>query len=676
MALQKRLDYGFNGYEAPAVPRATRTTRRRTKFQRRVQDDQMCAIDLLATLAGKFFFQDKGNPTMPSDASTDKDQHGFVEGCQDSDKPLKDELFYKQSFDNNHFPHFSSQTNKQNCPLNELQNHEIDVHLGNASVIISSCSSERLVSEKLVDAKCPNKMKNFTSKDILGSSGHPVVNCCKLDGESKTNKLKDKLHKLEKVSIDLGTKMCGFEDPPTEKPPTRISLGSKAKLSKYVDIFSYSSLPKGCDNVSAVRRDDDENFSGSTHPCTKTKSFMPVTGIHGRRLRKLLSCKYSKIAQELKNDTLASSDETLKPTYSSKKNYYKRQRSQMNIPFKKRKQFHCSSVSNSSGFIRSADIYYSPESDCGIPVLESPLGCRRGDPVNIRIKSFTVPELFIEIPETATVGSLKRTVMDAVTTVLGGGLHVGVVLQGKKVRDDSKTLLQAGISHDNQLDALGFTLEPNVSQRLPPLHASTSHSLIRYPSNPAVTHQRTRGISDMLIDHQVTSLGNHVESEHDSAPSLINKAKEKSTVDSKPLISFPEMSKDEKVMIPVVQKSKPSEILQRRIRRPFSVDEVEALIQSVEKLGTGRWRDVKCHAFGNVDHRTYVDLKDKWKTLVHTAGISPRQRRGEPVPQDLLDRVLKAQAYWSQHQTKQHHKTNLLDQGLPIGPGYVHGITA
>ncbi|KAH6757692.1 telomeric DNA binding protein 1, partial [Perilla frutescens var. hirtella] len=94
----------------------------------------------------------------------------------------------------------------------------------------------------------------------------------------------------------------------------------------------------------------------------------------------------------------------------------------------------------------------------------------------------------------------------------------------------------------------------------------------------------------------------------------------------------------------------------RRTRRPFSVGEVEALVGAVEKLGTGRWRDVKMGAFEDADHRTYVDLKDKWKTLVHTAGISPHQRRGEPVPQELLDRVLSAHSYWSQHQSKQHGK--------------------
>lgn len=97
-------------------------------------------------------------------------------------------------------------------------------------------------------------------------------------------------------------------------------------------------------------------------------------------------------------------------------------------------------------------------------------------------------------------------------------------------------------------------------------------------------------------------------------------------------------------------KSKGSEVGQRRMRRPFTVGEVEALVGAVEQLGTGRWRAVKTLAFDSIDHRTYVDLKDKWKTLVHTASISPQQRRGQPVPQELLDRVLLAQAYWSQQQ--------------------------
>lgn len=53
--------------------------------------------------------------------------------------------------------------------------------------------------------------------------------------------------------------------------------------------------------------------------------------------------------------------------------------------------------------------------------------------------------------------------MEALSAILGGGVRVGVLLRGKQVKNDNETLLQSGISHDNQLDALGFMLEPICS---------------------------------------------------------------------------------------------------------------------------------------------------------------------------------------------------------------------
>lgn len=67
--------------------------------------------------------------------------------------------------------------------------------------------------------------------------------------------------------------------------------------------------------------------------------------------------------------------------------------------------------------------------------------------------------------------------MEAVNAILGGGLRVGVLLQGKKIRDDNKTLLQTGISRENELDALGFSLEPNTSQNPAPLRADSPRML-------------------------------------------------------------------------------------------------------------------------------------------------------------------------------------------------------
>ena len=54
--------------------------------------------------------------------------------------------------------------------------------------------------------------------------------------------------------------------------------------------------------------------------------------------------------------------------------------------------------------------------------------------------------------------------MDAVTSILGEGVHVGILVQGKKVRDDNKTLVQTGISQDEKHNNLGFILEPKHPQ--------------------------------------------------------------------------------------------------------------------------------------------------------------------------------------------------------------------
>lgn len=57
--------------------------------------------------------------------------------------------------------------------------------------------------------------------------------------------------------------------------------------------------------------------------------------------------------------------------------------------------------------------------------------------------------------------------MEAVMTIIGGGVRVGVVVKGKKVRDDNRTLRQTGISCKENLGKLGFVLEPNSSQASP-----------------------------------------------------------------------------------------------------------------------------------------------------------------------------------------------------------------
>ncbi|KAB2089307.1 hypothetical protein ES319_A03G053100v1 [Gossypium barbadense] len=687
MELQKRLDYGFNGYQVPATPRATRSARKRVSFKKRVEDNRISAFDLLATVAGKLLLDKESTPVFSNTSSAEDpskvEKNTVKEERWDGSQSSKLEICDQYSNDREFIvSQLVSQTNDlRSCSFRESPSLKNDTHFGLTSVVTTSDCSERSGVLKLMNGKIKNETgclpcKVETGPFLCGASGGRI----KLEFENK-GPIHEELDRTDKLSIREVADTCPLEDPVVVdgKPPLLVSSDSSGKTHSYGFNNYLSSFPGKRDDLKVVSRDDDEKSSRCTYLGPIKKPFRPTPLIGDRRIRKTMTSKYLKVAPRLNDVTLSNSDENLKSAYCDR-SAYKRIRSERNYPFKKRKFLHYSSVSNSDGGISSEGISDSPEQSINgnasgvYPKMRGVTGespsladqrksfHSRDSHVKFRIKSFRVPELFIEIPESATIGSLKRTVMEAVTAILGGGLRIGVLLQGKKVRDDNKTLLQTGISRDNQMDALGFSLEPNPSQTFPshcpggsPLTfpCDMPLPLARYPATPGLVARVTH---DPSYEPHMPNLGHFVESDHDSAPSPTDMSLDKSTTDSKALVAVPAISVEALDVVPAHRKSKQSEVVQRRIRRPFSVAEVEALVQAVEKLGTGRWRDVKLRAFDNAKHRTYVDLKDKWKTLVHTARISPQQRRGEPVPQELLDRVLTAHAYWSQQQAKQQLK--------------------
>lgn len=647
MVLNRRLEYGFNGYQVPAMPRGTRSARRRNSIKKNGEDNKMHAFDLLATLAGKLLVGNSSSSSS-SNSSTKKDQFpvtdstGIEEGCHNQCKQLELQL----------------------CDQGSCGRSMLDSQLESQQHEDPKLSLEDIQHPVIGSTDCSERLGTDEDKRNDETSGHAVLGTLmstdsKLEDDTQ-NEIKVEQLYSEKPPNDNGAVMYSLREPVVwdAKPLTQVSLesGAAASFPENKDCISLDCLSPAR-NVEVVGRDDDEKSSGCTHPIPIKKSFRHIGD---RRIRKVWASRHWKVHPR--------TGVNFKADYKDKSSYYKRQRSQRNYPFKKRKFFDIDFESYSDKEISSNATVYPPENH-----TDGDVSAKRKSPpasgqhlsyqstdshVKLRIESFTVPELLIEIPETATIGSLKRAVMEAVSGVLGSELRVGVLLQGKKVGDDSKTLLQTGISHDNQLSSLGFALEPDplytsaspkVSSLFP---CDVSQPLIRYPTGPNDSQERTH---DTLPEHQETNLPIVVENDCDLATSPVGVLKKGST-QSKALIPVSSMNVEALAVVPVHRKSKRSEFAQRRIRRPFSVTEVEALVQAVEKLGTGRWRDVKLRAFDSAKHRTYVDLKDKWKTLVHTARISPQQRRGEPVPQELLDRVLTAHAYWSQHQAKQQLK--------------------
>ncbi|KAK4408594.1 Telomere repeat-binding protein 5 [Sesamum angolense] len=559
-----RLEYGFNGYQVPPTPRAARSVRRRCLFKSKAGNRQLCAFDLLATVADKILL-DTGRSPPSVNTSPGREQQAIVVSSVEKEEKNEAQPFGEKSFDRDCY--------ERNFLFTELVSEAPNLKICSNELV---CAQNDAISTGITTPDCSEK---------VGSAEQLVDDDCKL--------------------------RLGISSPTVDVVSSDCRLSTKS----------------GSEDELATR-DDDEEYSELNDPSTGNKACRPPSRVGDHGTRKTLASKHLKVTLDLKDDE----------HYNT--NNFKRERSMRDYPFKKRKLYDCGSGSNSDEAIDSQGICVI-ENGTNEGERDSPPTPPRGEhasfpsgnpQVKLKIKSFRVPELFIEIPETATVGCLKRTVMKAVNAVLGGGICVGVLLQGKKIRDDNKTLLQTGISHDNKMDTLGFTLEPSITQA--PIQLCPE--------------DRSR---QLVHDNQLRA---------SSFPS--DMSLQKTATETKALVPIPATKPDALAVVPL-RTLKRSESAQRRIRRPFTVAEVEALVQAVEKLGTGRvlvycrWRDVKLRAFENAKHRTYVDLKDKWKTLVHTARIAPQQRRGEPVPQELLDRVLTAHAYWSQQQPRQHLKS-------------------
>ncbi|CAN6471767.1 unnamed protein product [Victoria cruziana] len=754
--MQKRLEYGFNCYQVPTMPRTSRSARGKRLVRKRDPGYDMCAFELLATVAGKLLCEKESFPTncefsvgrAKESAKEFKDEAahnakagwavtGFDSSFSVSSEPVKQEL--QDEVKQFKFEVYDQGTSDEG-PLasNDLLHRQLGqgrchTHVEGSHVRSEDASGSFSVITKFdgslqarLAANFVDEVKNNTSG---GSSGPWEIHKFETDllkgkcaweiHKFETDLLKGKCaetkgyypESVESRDLRTGNPNNGYtegsqvvirhhlegtipdtfssQEPIDEgtKPPALVSSASSDEISYCIGRTSHSSSPVSQDDVKIVEVvDDDENSSGCSKPSNVTlKSNWPRL-VDSKIRRKFSSNSWKTAPAMLKDGKPYNNDVETKPAFYNRKTNCKRQRTQRCSPVKRRRLFHHNLLSIFDGEIGSEDASHPPEKrvygDTSPPASRvnhasgdsSPMESTKSSvkindsKVKLTIKSFKVPELLIEMPENATVGALKRTVMEAVTSILGAGLQVGIILKGKKIHDDSRTLLQTGISCSNEHDDVGFMLEPrnihapkfSSTDPCPPLSPKESEPLNRY--NPLSDN------SDLGVDEPTaggplrvdTSIWGESDCNQATSPSELSTKK----ANQKALVAVPTVSVEALAVMPLHCKPRRSELVQRRTRRPFSVPEVEALVKAVEKLGTGRWRDVKLLAFDNAKHRTYVDLKDKWKTLVHTARISPQQRRGEPVPQELLDRVLSAHAYWSQqqakHQVKQQAETRLL----------------
>uniref|UniRef100_A0A1J3CCI1 Telomere repeat-binding protein 3 n=1 Tax=Noccaea caerulescens TaxID=107243 RepID=A0A1J3CCI1_NOCCA len=638
MVFKRKLDCLSVGFDYPNIPRAPRSCRRKVLNKRTDDDTQTCGMDLLASLAGKLL-EECDSSSASSNAFEGNNQENFVKEIKQEQED-RYKLFKSESSDQgNSVSKPTYENTSEKCVVNSFHFPNFP---DNDGILERTPMSDY---KKVHGCETKNGSCDFhvKSEGITGETGDVNVNTGFEQGEA--------------TAVGLGnggliTDACNLED--TTKFAKSVCVGGDLKSPSCVNMTPNGSFVRH-GNHTNLGRDDDEKLYSYHKLSNKFKMYRSPTI---RRIRKSLASKYWK--QFPKDFGHNRADAGVKNLYRKRKSCYGYNAWQRETIYRKRRSSDRSSVVTSDGGLSSGSVSKLPE---------------KRDAVKLSIKSFRIPELFIEVPETATVGSLKRTVMEAVSVLLSGGIRVGVLVHGKKVRDDKKTLSQSGISCEENLSNLGFTLEPGPSKVPVPLCSEDPV----VPADPTNLSERSAASPtlDSSIPHadDVINPGIIVDNNLEIVPYQSDISVDEPSSDSRALVPVPAFEVKALAIVPLNQKPKRSELAQRRTRRPFSVTEVEALVQAVEELGTGRWRDVKLRAFENADHRTYVDLKDKWKTLVHTASISPQQRRGEPVPQDLLDRVLRAYGYWSQHQGKHQARGAPKDPDMNRGRALESGVS-
>lgn len=99
------------------------------------------------------------------------------------------------------------------------------------------------------------------------------------------------------------------------------------------------------------------------------------------------------------------------------------------------------------------------------------------------------------------------------------------------------------------------------------------------------------GVSDASVDLPLVAKMDDVDNNEfiHSPSTTVDVLMDGGVTDSKALVTVPPTNVEALTAVPANPKPKRTELSQRRTRRPFSVGEVEALVEAVETLGTGRY---------------------------------------------------------------------------------------
>jgi hypothetical protein len=240
----------------------------RGPLKKTVEDGQVCAFEILASIAGKLL--EESVSSASSNASEGNSQGVIVQDRQDEGKPSIMEGIHQGSCTESIFTTDVASQNRDQKPLLHVK---------------SDFSSEK-------SEKANVKTETVESYNKYGSYTNRLVEAPENFRESCNRKIK-KGFRYDK---------CGLKDRlELYMSPSLVDSKINVKYPLYRKPFPTDSFTKRGNGIKIDFRDDDENFLRCTKVCTKSKAFRSPRRMAHRRIKNLLSSKYWNVAPKLKD---------------------------------------------------------------------------------------------------------------------------------------------------------------------------------------------------------------------------------------------------------------------------------------------------------------------------------------------------------------------------------------
>lgn len=272
-------------------------------FQRRcsrknsVEEDKLCAFELLATVAGKLLQESESSVSSNVEAHADIFQDEDVKGQpRDEQTPKSESIDHGSCAESSFMPETSVQEPDLSSSFKGLPQTDTDSVLEHISVFASPDVQNKRNCDSILGTCQVNGADGNTDCEVGGSIF--VGNSINLRVEG---------HQDTHSGDDANT--SNVKDPIEEYVNSNmlIKSGNSVQLPLYRDPIPHTSLQKRWDTVKLGIRDDDENSFGCNKLSTKFRPFRPQPRTGHRRIRKMLTSKYRKMAPKLRSCELYNS---------------------------------------------------------------------------------------------------------------------------------------------------------------------------------------------------------------------------------------------------------------------------------------------------------------------------------------------------------------------------------